>query len=684
MTLRNTILIRMVLLICAIALALSAVFFWIFSDDVRQRAQQAVDATFAFFEDSLQRRQREIAREVEKVNQPIHAGLVHAASERNGKPVQNDDAASARIAEMVAATQPLTDQLFALAETLGMRGIRIALYDQQGTLLLLFFNDAPMYYTVGLYLPEFAPGRLLVQRRVIVQAGGSVTRVVQDEKRLLTPSIIAHMDFVALPPGQAEKIQSAAVAGYPQGQFALLDRMPALRLRIPVHGTPSKFGYFALNTSSNNDETNSGLLELTMQMTPGDIQHVAALTHTQINAFVEGELSCGTLESYPKLESPSPVPVSFDGLIKKPQPSPVVFRNAGGQSYYESLLTFGNSEGPVATIAVLLPRDVERRATLILLLSIGGAGLLFVLLTGAEAVRVSRQVSDPISRLVAAMQRLARGEVAPVEELDDRPGQAGIVEVGHMNHALHVLVRTNAETIALAEAIAAGDFLAQVTPRSPQDRMMHSLNAMVQQLYEHQRLTTQAIEEARVANLTLADANCKLEALSSTDALTGIANRRRFDETLEREYASHVRLKAEMSLILLDVDFFKLYNDHYGHQQGDECLRRIAGVLSGCAKRPSDLVARYGGEEFVCILPDTDISGAIYVAECIRQSVMKQAIPHARSEISDRVTVSLGVTSLRCHSETSPAHLLEQADRYLYRAKNAGRNRIESPQSDAP
>ena len=324
MTLRNTILIRMVLLICAIALALSAVFFWIFSDDVRQRAQQAVDATFAFFEDSLQRRQREIAREVEKVNQAIHAGLVHAASERNGKPVQNDDTASARIAEMVAATQPLTDQLFALAETLGMRGIRIALYDQQGTLLLLFFNDAPMYYTVGLYLPEFAPGRLLVQRRVIVQAGGSVTRVVQDEKRLLTPSIIAHMDFVALPPGQAEKIQSAAVAGYPQGQFALLDRMPALQLRIPVHGTPSKFGYFALNTSSNNDETNSGLLELTMQMTPGDIQHVAALTHTQINAFVEGELSCGTLESYPKLESPSPVPVSFDGLIKKPDRKSVV------------------------------------------------------------------------------------------------------------------------------------------------------------------------------------------------------------------------------------------------------------------------------------------------------------------------------------------------------------------------
>ncbi|AGW12984.1 GGDEF domain-containing protein [Megalodesulfovibrio gigas] len=684
MTLRNTILIRMFLLICALALALSAVFFWIFSNDVRQRAQKTVDATFAFFEDSLQRRQRDITREVEKVHQPIHAGLLQEALEHNGKPVQHDDAASFRIADIVAATQPLADQLFALAEALGTRGIRIALYNQQGTLLLLFFNDAPRYYTVGLYLPEFAPGRLLVQRRVIVQAEGSVTQVVQDEQRLLTPSILGNMDFVALPPGQAEQVQRAVVAGYPQGQFALLDQMPALQLLIPVHGTPSKFSYFALSTSSNNDETNSGLLELTLQMTPGDIQHVAALTHTQINAFVEGEFSCGTLETYPKLESTPPVPVGFNEFIKKPKASPVVSRNAGGQSYYESLMTFGNSEGPVATIAVLLPRDAELRATLILLLSIGGAGLLFVLLAGAEAVRVSRMVSDPISRLVTAMQRLARGEVALVEELDNRPGQAGIAEVRHMNHALHVLMRTNAETIALAEAIAAGDFLAQVTPRSPQDRIMLSLNAMVQQLYKHQRLTTQAIEEARVANLTLADANSKLEALSSTDALTGIANRRRFDETLEREYARHVRSKAEMSLILLDVDYFKRYNDYYGHQQGDECLRRIARVLSECAKRPSDLVARYGGEEFVCILPDTDISGAIYIAECIRHNVMAQAIPHARSEVADWVTVSLGVTSSRYHSGTSPAHLLEQADQYLYRAKNAGRNRIESRHSDAP
>lgn len=683
MTLRNTIVIRMVLLICAIALALSAVFFWIFRDDVRQRAQQAVDATFAFFEDSLQRRQREIAREVEKVNQPLYAGLALVASARDGKPVP-DAAADARLAGIVAATRPLTDQLFALAEALGMRGIRIALYNRQGSLLLLFCNDAPMYYTVGLHLPDFAPGRLLVQRRVIDQAGGAVTRIVQDEKRFLTPALRSAMDFVALAPGQAETIPSADVAGRPQSRFALLDRMPALQLRIPVHGTSSRYGYFALNTHAEADETNSGLLELTMQMTPGDIQHVAALTHTQINAFVQGALACGTLESYSRLAGAPPLPVGFDGLIEKPHGSPVVSRSLGGQSYYESLMTFGNGEEPVATFAVLLPRDAERHATLVLLWSIGGAGLLFVLLAGAEAVRLSRRVSDPISRLVAALQQLARGEVAPAGKRENRPDQAGIVEVRHMNYALHVLERANAETIALAEAIAAGDFLAQVTPRSPQDRMMHSLNAMVRQLNEHQRLTSQAIEEARVANLTLAEANRKLEALSSTDALTGIANRRRFDEILAREYANHARVGAKLSLILLDVDFFKLYNDHYGHQQGDECLRRIAEVLSACAKRPSDLVARYGGEEFVCILPDTDSSGAHHVAECIRHGVMEQAIPHARSEVADRVTVSLGVVTSRCSPATSPAHLLEQADHHLYEAKKAGRNRTASGQADAP
>jgi diguanylate cyclase (GGDEF)-like protein len=684
MKLRTTILIRVILLISAIALALSIVFYWIFSDDVRQRAQQTVDATFALFEDSLQRRQREIAREAEKVNAPIHAGLHLAAPTRNAGLTPEHADARAALREMAATARPLTDQLFSLAETLGMGGMRIALYDRQGTLVLLYVSDAPLYFTVGLYLPEFAPGRLLVQRRMIKQAGGSVARIVQDEDRLLAPADTADLDFIPLPPGQATDIPASAVAGISHAQFALLDRIPALRMRIPIHGAPLNLGYFAWSAKADGQDQNSGLLEVTVQMTDGDFQYLSALTRTQVNAFVDGELACGALQTYSRLEGSPLAPVNYADFHGNPRTSRVVSRTVGEQSYYESLMALGDSQGPVATIAVLLPRDAERRATLILLLSIGGAGLLFGLLASAEAVRLSRQVADPISRLVAAMQRLARGEAPPEGEGDMPPGQPDILEVRHMNHALDVLVRSNAETIALAEAIAAGDLEAQVTPRSPQDRMMQSLNVMVHQLHAHQRLTTQAIEEARIANLTLAQANRKLEALSSTDALTGIANRRRFDETLAREYARHARLGVELSLILLDVDFFKLYNDHYGHQRGDDCLRRIAGVLSECAKRPADLVARYGGEEFVCILPETDPGGAIQVAECIRQGVMKLAIPHARSEVADRVTVSLGVVSAFCGSGTSPARLLEQADQCLYQAKNTGRNRTAGPQPDAP
>jgi diguanylate cyclase (GGDEF)-like protein len=682
MTLRNTILLRVILLICAITIALSAVFYRIISDDALQRAQQTIDAGFTYFGDSLQRRQREASLEVEKTNAALRSGFQTAAAARNGFTVPDGAAADIPLSGIVAGVRPLTDQLFALAAALGTAGLRIALYDQQGRLLLLFFNDAPLYYTVGLHLPELVPGRLLVQRRMIVQAGGSVTRLVQDEEHLLARVQAADMDCIDLPPGQAVEIPVAAVAGHPQGQFALLDRMPALRLRIPVHGLSTKYGYFALAARDGDNEQNWGLLELTMQMTAGDIQHVAALTHTQINAFVNGELACGTLQTYPRLLGIPPSPVAFDAFIGNAQASPVVPRTVGEQSYYESLTTLGDSDGAVATIAVLLPRDAERRATLVLLASIGGAGLLFGLLAGAEAVRLSRQVADPISRLVAAMQRLARGETAPGGESGPKPGQSGIVEVRQMDHALEDLVRSNAETIALAEAIADGDLQVQVTPRSTNDSMMQSLNAMVRQLQEHQRLTTQAIQEAQVANRSLAQANRKLETLSSTDALTGIANRRRFDEVLAREYARHARLGAELSLILLDVDFFKLYNDHYGHQQGDDCLRRIAQVLTACAKRPSDLVARYGGEEFVCILPETDLGGALQVAEHIRRGVMEQAIPHARSEVAAQVTVSLGVVSAVCRCETSPALLLEEADRYLYQAKNTGRNRTASRQPD--
>ena len=173
----------------------------------------------------------------------------------------------------------------------------------------------------------------------------------------------------------------------------------------------------------------------------------------------------------------------------------------------------------------------------------------------------------------------------------------------------------------------------------------------------------------------LDSANQELKRLTSLDGLTGIANRRHFDEVLAREWRRAMRQGDEMSILMCDVDFFKLYNDTYGHQDGDECLRQIAKALVDTMDRGGDLMARYGGEEFIAVLPGTTLSGASFVASQMRQAVTKLAIEHSGSPYGI-VTASFGVASAVAMPETEPQDIVGAADRALYRAKNGGRNRV--------
>lgn len=185
------------------------------------------------------------------------------------------------------------------------------------------------------------------------------------------------------------------------------------------------------------------------------------------------------------------------------------------------------------------------------------------------------------------------------------------------------------------------------------------------------------IVKARVnTHLTLKRQNDLLRSLVMLDGLTGVANRRKFDEELARSWLQSLREQAELSVIMIDVDYFKHYNDHYGHLKGDSCLQAIAGALEAAVNRPYDLLARYGGEEFACVLPNTRLKDAVVVAERMLAHVKALQLEHLGSDIGQLVTVSLGVAATTANHAVAPQALVEEADRQLYQAKQAGRARV--------
>ncbi|MDF2723631.1 MAG: cph2 1 [Paenibacillus sp.] len=216
-----------------------------------------------------------------------------------------------------------------------------------------------------------------------------------------------------------------------------------------------------------------------------------------------------------------------------------------------------------------------------------------------------------------------------------------------LEKAMHRLKEGNYETIMDPGSLKSGNAELQ--------RLVARFNEMSATIYEHQKT---------------------MQQLSTTDALTGIANRRGFEEYLEREWLRARREQTPLALALLDVDFFKPYNDIYGHLAGDDCLRKVSQAILHALKRPGDLAARYGGEEFAVILPDTNLSDAAFVAENIRAELKKMHIVHAGNENEYVVTVSIGVASVVPSRNADWPELIDRADKALYEAKSGGKNKV--------
>jgi diguanylate cyclase len=218
--------------------------------------------------------------------------------------------------------------------------------------------------------------------------------------------------------------------------------------------------------------------------------------------------------------------------------------------------------------------------------------------------------------------------------------------------------------IGLAAAFAAGAAIGSLARRKRIERVVDLRTLEAQN------------RELNAVRIELEVANARLRELTIVDPLTGIANRRAFDQALAREVRRAAREGRQLSLILCDIDGFKAFNDHYGHARGDEALRQVAQVVALTFRRAGDLAARYGGEEFGVILPGVAARQAVLYAERLRRNVWRQAIAHERAPVGERISLSAGVASLALIAGSSAENLLEAADEAMYRAKSAGRNRI--------
>nr|WP_315234433.1 diguanylate cyclase [uncultured Albidiferax sp.] len=291
-----------------------------------------------------------------------------------------------------------------------------------------------------------------------------------------------------------------------------------------------------------------------------------------------------------------------------------------------------------------------------------------------EAMPIGMELFDEHDRLVYFNHKM--GQLRPWFSLDEGRGQTyeALLRIG-LRQGFPPDAMGHEETWLAQHLAQRGKRSAPEVRGYPHGQWMHAYETRTPSghIVAVRLDITELVQQRQALEL----ANQRLALLSATDGLTGIANRRHFDEVLATEWLRCARQHETLALLLIDIDHFKLYNDHYGHLAGDACLRRVAELLAGCVRRAGELVARYGGEEFVLLLPSTDRDAARLVAQHCMEALALEQIPHPRSPTAGHVTLSIGIAYTVPQPERLPETLVDAADTALYRAKNSGRQQFE-------
>ncbi len=416
--------------------------------------------------------------------------------------------------------------------------------------------------------------------------------------------------------------------------FAVADGVLAIESLAPIVGE-------AFNPASGKPELRPlGLVVGVQKLDQPFVDRLTRSNDILINLFISQGLSEGSLSAYRQPDwggVPVPPPTAA---------SPVVFNEVkvGAGDFYQGLMPLYANDQQVGTVAMLQSTEIARKNTQEMIKILALIALTVLVFIIPLAWSFALYLSRPLTMLSQIFRKAGTGNHAEI--LQKEIGQ--LDAHGGRNDELGDLTQS---FVAMAESVG------------QKIREINDINASLEQQVEQRTL------ELKIANENLIN-------LATHDALTGLANRRSFDEVLPDEWARCYRTQQPLALIMLDVDLFKNFNDHYGHQRGDACLQNIARILQAAGQRPGDLAARYGGEEFAVVAADTDVAGALSLAELIRQSLEVLALPHASSPFSV-VTVSMGIAVMVPNENTSPELLILAADQALYRAKNGGRNRVE-------